>query len=93
MLVFRAVNFFFGRIAKREDPDQTASIRLLLQKQSDLGLPCLFRPFRQAISVQNFRPFTVTSFGVGKDLLFCSCSRYGGWRQGAVDVTTDTKSI
>ena len=32
-----------GRIADREDPDQTAKtlIRLLLQKQSDRGLPCL----------------------------------------------------
>ena len=28
-------------------------IRLLLKKQSDLGLHCLSRPFRQATSVQN----------------------------------------
>ena len=32
-------------------------MRLLLQKQSDLGLPCLFRPFWQATSVRNFRTF------------------------------------
>ena len=31
------------RIANREDPDQ--------KKQSDLGLGCLSRPFRQAASV------------------------------------------
>ena len=42
------------RIANREDPDQTASL-----KQSDLGLPCLSRPW-QATSVQNFRRFTVS---------------------------------
>ena len=36
-----------------------ALIRLLRQKQSDLGLHCLFRPFWQTISVQNFRTFTV----------------------------------
>ena len=34
-------------------------IRLLLRKQSDLGLSCLFKPFWQATSVQNFRSFTV----------------------------------
>ena len=34
-------------------------IRLLLWKQSDLGLPCLSRAFWQASSVQNFRTFTV----------------------------------
>ena len=39
------------RMANREDPDQTAS--------SDLGLPCLFRPFWQATSVRNFIMFTV----------------------------------
>ena len=32
--------------------------KFLLQKQSDLGLPCLSRPFWQAISVQNFTIFT-----------------------------------
>ena len=32
------------RISKREDPDH-----------SDLGLPCLFMPFRQAYSACNFR--------------------------------------
>ena len=34
-------------------------IRLLLQKQSDLGLHCLSIPFWQVTSVQNFRTFTV----------------------------------
>ena len=34
-------------------------IRLLLQKQSDLGLHCFSRPFGQATSVQNFRASTV----------------------------------
>ena len=41
------------RIVNREDPDQTAS-----QKQSDLCLHCLSRPFWQADSVQNLElPF------------------------------------
>ena len=34
-------------------------IRLLLQKQSDLGLLCLFRSFGQTTGVWNFRAFTV----------------------------------
>ena len=34
------------RITNREDPDQ---------KQSDLGLCCLSKPFWHATSVQNFR--------------------------------------
>ena len=34
-------------------------IRLLPQKQSDLGLCCLSRPIRQTTSVRNFRTFTV----------------------------------
>ena len=38
------------RIANRD-----ALIRLLLKKQSDLGLHCLSRPFWQATSVQNLR--------------------------------------
>ena len=33
--------------------------RLLLQKQSDLGLPYLPRPFWLVASVQNFKTFTV----------------------------------
>ena len=37
-----------------DDPDQTAS-----QKQSDLGLHCLFRPLLQTTCAQNFRTFTV----------------------------------
>ena len=42
------------KIANRE------LIRLLLQKQSDLGLYCLSRPFGRATSIQNFRTFAVT---------------------------------
>ena len=34
-------------------------IRLLLKKQSDLGLHSLSGPFWQATSVRNFRKFTV----------------------------------
>ena len=34
------------RIRNREDPDQTAS-----QKQSDLGLRCLSRPFSYTTSI------------------------------------------
>ena len=60
MLVIRVgIYKMLVRIANREDPDQT---RLLLQKQSNLGLPYLSRPFWQAASVQNFRIFTITSF-------------------------------
>ena len=43
------------RIGNREDPDQTASleaVRLLLQKQSDMSLPCLSRPFISYLSYQ-----------------------------------------
>ena len=48
MLVFTAcIHKMLVRVANREDPDQT-----VLKKQSDLGLPCLSRPFWQAISVQ-----------------------------------------
>ena len=39
------------RIANREEPDLTVS--------SDLGLPCLHRPFCKATSVGNFRTYTV----------------------------------
>ena len=35
-------------------------IRLLLQKQSDLGLCCLSRLFQQATSVRNFKTFNCT---------------------------------
>ena len=45
-------------------------IRLLLQKQSDLGLPCLSRLFWQAISVRNFRTFTVTSVNISGTFTF-----------------------
>ena len=41
----------FVWITNREDPD--------LQKQSDLGLHCLSRPFGQATSVQSFRTFII----------------------------------
>ena len=34
-------------------------VRMLLQKQSDLGLHCLFLSFWLATSVQNFRTFTI----------------------------------
>ena len=36
----------------------------LLQKQSDLGLPCLSRLIQQVTAVQNFRTFTATVFGM-----------------------------
>ena len=36
-------------------------IRLLLQKQSDLGLHCLPKPFLLMTSVQNFRTSTIES--------------------------------
>ena len=51
-------------IANREEPDQTASSSLLLQKkkQYDMGLCCLSMPFLQATSVQNFRTFTIGNF-------------------------------
>ena len=42
------------RIANREYPDQTAC-----QKQSDLGLQWLSRPFWQATSVLNFSKSTI----------------------------------
>ena len=47
-----------NKIANRKNPDQTASseaVRLLLQKQSDLGLHCLSKAFLRATSVRNFR--------------------------------------
>ena len=42
-------------------------IILLLQKQSDLGLHCLFRSFLQAISVQNFRTSIVIVAWAGSE--------------------------
>ena len=56
MLVIKAEN------EKRYLPElQTGKtlIRLLLQKQSDLGLHCLSLPFWQATSIQNLRTSTV----------------------------------
>ena len=53
MSIFRAeINKILVRIANREEK---TLIRLLLKKQSDLGLDCLSRPFGQANGVQNFR--------------------------------------
>ena len=50
ILVIRAgIHKMLVKIANREDLDQTASS--VLQKQSDLGLPSLPRPFLQATSV------------------------------------------
>ena len=37
-------------------------IRMLLQKQSDLGLPCFSRLLWQATTVANFRTFTFIVF-------------------------------
>ena len=45
--------------SKFQNSKRETLIRLLLQKQSDLGLPCLSRPFGLATRVQNFRTFTV----------------------------------
>ena len=45
MLIFRAgIYKMLVRIANKEDP----VVRLLLRKLSDLGPPCLSRPFWQA---------------------------------------------
>ena len=41
-------------------------MRLLLQKQSDLGLRCLSRHFWLVTCVQNFRTFTVKYYIPGK---------------------------
>ena len=58
-------------------------IRLLLQKQSDLGLHCLFRPFWQATSVLKFRTFTVPMYtpllryrAFAASALFAFCARF-----------------
>ena len=51
MLVIRAgIHKMLIRIANREDPDQ---------KQSDVSLSCLSKPFWQTPSVPNFRTFTL----------------------------------
>ena len=55
-------HWLFGlELTKCSSEKQTGKtlIRLLLQKQSDLGLPCLSKPFWQATSVRNFRTFSV----------------------------------
>ena len=55
MLVFGArTHKTLVRIANREHPDHPTSA-----KASDLGLPCLSRPFWQATTVLNFRTFAV----------------------------------
>ena len=55
MLVVRdGIHKMHVRIANREN-----LIRLLLQKQSDLGLHCLSRSFCQATIVPNFRTFNI----------------------------------
>ena len=59
MAIKAEIHKMLARIANREDPDQTASFRLLLKKQSDQGLHCLSRPFKQATSVRNFKTFTI----------------------------------
>ena len=52
MLVIRAgIHKMLVRIANREGPDQ--------KKQSDLGLPCLSRPFWHGFSVRNLRTYTI----------------------------------
>ena len=53
------------KLTKCSSEKQTVKtkIRLLLQKQSDLGLPCLSRLLYQATTVQNFRTFTVPEKG------------------------------
>ena len=47
LFIMAEINKMFVRISNWEDPDQTASS--CLQKQSDLGLLCLSRPFLQAL--------------------------------------------
>ena len=39
-------------------------MRLLLQKQPDLGPHCLYRTFWRATSVRNFRAFTVNVLAI-----------------------------
>ena len=57
-LIFMAgIHKFLVKTASREDPDQT------LQKQFDLGLSCLLRPFWQGTSVRNFRIFPYFVYG------------------------------
>ena len=54
MLDTRAgIQKMFVKIANRNTPDQTAS--------SDLGLHCLSKPFRHAISISHFRTSTINS--------------------------------
>ena len=50
------------RIANREDPDQTA-----LQKQSDLGLHCLSRPFWQEIVFEILEHLPYFIFSLSED--------------------------
>ena len=71
MMVNRArTHKLLVRIANRE-----------YQKQSDLGLLCLSRPFWQATNVRKFRTFTVFQCKTGNIMkmpmaeMFCKCSK------------------
>ena len=60
MLIFSAgINKILVRLSKTGK----TLIRLLLQKQSDLGLHCLHRPYWQSASVRNFRTFIINTIG------------------------------
>ena len=69
LLIFRPLfSFCFQMLAIRagiqkllvRTANRKTLIRLLLQKQSGLGLHCLSRLFWQDASVQNLRTFTVS---------------------------------
>ena len=53
------IHKFLVMISNREEPWSDRFLIRLLKKKSDLGLPRLSRPFRQATSFQNFRTFTI----------------------------------
>ena len=50
---------FSNKMLVTEKQTGKTLIRLLLKKQSDLGLPCLSRLLWQATTVRNFRTFTI----------------------------------
>ena len=52
-------------------------IRLLLQKQSDLGLRCLSKPYWQATGVRIFGTFTLTDV---KPIAYC---KFGNFCKGS----------
>ena len=64
MLSFYLTIVTFRELYISEKQTLKALIRLLLQKQSDLGLPYLSRPFWYETSFQKFRTFTITVAGV-----------------------------